>query len=110
MATAVREVREETGIDCSPGQPLTGALQDWHLENTYSIYPRWLHRYAQGVTHNTERVFGLCVPSGTPVRLSPREHTHYQWLPYVQAAHACFSPSNAEAILQLPRFALREPV
>jgi dATP pyrophosphohydrolase len=26
-------------------------------------------------------------------------------LPYQQAASACFSPSNAEAILMLPRFA-----
>lgn len=104
--TAVREVAEETGIDCASGSPLGGALQDWQLENVYSIYPRWLHRYAPGVTHNTERIFGLQVPAATPVHLNPREHTHYQWLPYEQAAQACFSPSNAEAILQLPRFAL----
>jgi len=103
--TAVREVAEETGIDCASGRPLAGALQDWHLENVYSIYPRWLHRYAPGVTHNTERVFGLLVPPATPVRLNPREHTHYQWLPYLQAAQACFSPSNAEAVMHLPRFA-----
>jgi dATP pyrophosphohydrolase len=37
--------------------------------------------------------------------LSPREHTDWQWLPYAQAAEKCFSPSNAEAILLLPRFA-----
>jgi hypothetical protein len=29
----------------------------------------------------------------------------FQWLPYLDAAQGCFSPSNAEAILQLPRFA-----
>ena len=103
-ATAVREVAEETGMDCAPDSALGGQLQDWHLENVYSIYPRWLHRYAPGVTHNTERVFGLQVPAGTPVQLSPREHTHFQWLPYIEAAEACFSPSNAEAILLLPRF------
>jgi dATP pyrophosphohydrolase len=102
--TAAREVAEETGIDCAPGTPLGDQLQDWHLENVYSIYPRWLHRYASGVTHNTERVFGLQLPAATPVRLSPREHTHFQWLPYREAAEACFSPSNAEAILLLPRF------
>jgi dATP pyrophosphohydrolase len=66
--------------------------------------PQWLHRYAPGVTHNVERVFGLEVPSGTPVRLSPREHTAYQWLPWQAAADACFSSSNAEAVLMLPRF------
>ena len=52
---------------------------------------------------NTEHLFGLQVPAGTPVRLSPREHTAYQWLPYQQAAQACYSPSNAEACLLLPR-------
>ena len=103
--TAIREVQEETGIDCAAGTPLAGGLQDWHLENVYDIYARWLHRYKPGTVLNTERVFGLQVPAGTPVRLSPREHTHYQWLPYVDAAAQCFSPSNAEAILMLPRFA-----
>jgi dATP pyrophosphohydrolase len=103
--TAVREALEETGIDCAPGTPLYVGLQDWHLENIYDIYPRWLHRYAPGTVLNTERVFGLQVPAGTPVVLSPREHTDFQWLPYVDAAAHCFSPSNAEAILMLPRFA-----
>lgn len=103
--TAVREVREETGIDCAPGTPLQQGLLDWQLENVYDIYPRWQHRYAPGVTRNTEHLFGLMVPAGTPVCLSPREHTAYQWLPYRQAALTCFSPSNAEAILMLPRLA-----
>lgn len=102
--TAWREVMEETGIDCAPGSALAGQLHDWQLENVYEIYPRWLHRYAPGVMHNTEHLFGLQVPTGTPVRLSPQEHTAYQWLPYPLAAEACFSPSNAEACLLLPRF------
>lgn len=104
--TAHREVFEETGIDCSPGSPLAGHLQDWRLENVYEIYPCWRHRYAPGVIHNTEHLFGLKVPRGMLVKLSPREHTAYQWLPYQQAAHLCFSPSNAEACLMLPRFAI----
>jgi len=103
--TARREVLEETGIDCHPGSPLARELVDWQLENVYAIYPRWRHRYAPGVTHNTEHLFGLRVPAETPVRLSPREHTAHQWLPYQRAAEACFSPSNAEAILMLPRLA-----
>ena len=102
--TAIREVGEETGMDCGPGSPLHEGLQDWGLENVYSIYPRWLHRYAPGTVFNTEHVFGLQVPVGTPVRLNPREHTDFQWLPYQEAAEVCFSPSNAEAILMLPRF------
>ncbi len=99
--TAAREVWEETGLDCRAGGPLQYGLRDWALENVYSIYPRWLYRYAPGVTHNTERVFGLVVPAVCEITLAPREHTHYVWLPYAQAADMCFSPSNAEAILQL---------
>ena len=95
--TARREVQEETGI-------AAGTLCDWGLINVYEIYPVWRHRYAPGVTHNTEHVFGLTVPAGTAVTLAPREHLQYRWLPWAEAADLCFSPSNAEAVLQLPRF------
>lgn len=98
-ATAVREVREETGIDCA-----LHTLTDWGVENLYDIYPRYRHRYAPGVTRNREHVFGLCVPAGTQVALNPREHTAYRWLPYLEAADTCGSFSNAEAILLLPEF------
>jgi len=108
VQTAVREVQEETGIDCAPGTSLENQLLDWQLENVYDIYPRWLHRYVPGVVRNTEHLFGLMVPVGTEVHLSPREHTAYQWLPYRQAAQACFSPSNAEACLMLPKLAFSE--
>ena len=104
VETCVREVAEETGIAIgSPAVPLT-ALHDWRLANVYEIYPRWRHRYAPGVTHNTEHVFGLRVPRDTGIRLAPREHLQHAWLPWREAADRCFSPSNAEAILQLPRF------
>ena len=33
------------------------------------------------------------------------EHTAHQWLPWRAAADRCYSPSNAEACLLLPRFA-----
>jgi dihydroneopterin triphosphate diphosphatase len=102
--TAVREVFEETGIDCGEGTEAGKHLRDWHLENVYEIYPAWRKRYPPGVTHNTEHLFGLLVPAGTPVTLSPSEHTHLQWLPWQEAALACFSPSNAEACLLLPKF------
>ena len=102
--TAVREVFEETGIAIgSPEVPLAN-LRDWHLSNVYEIYPHWRHRYAPGVTHNTEQVFGLLVPRDVSVRLSPREHVQHAWLPWREAADRCFSASNAEAILHLPRF------
>lgn len=103
--TATREVVEETGIVIGSPQVPLAHLRDWNLRNVYEIYPQWQHRYAPGVMHNTEHVFGLCVPAGTPIALAPREHLRYQWLPWREAADQCFSPSNAEAILQLPRFA-----
>lgn len=104
--TAQREVLEETGIDCRPGSLLADALVDWQLENVYDIYPRWQHRYPPGVTRNTEHLFGLMVPGSIGVTLDAREHTDYQWLPYRDAADRCFSSSNAEAILMLPRFSV----
>lgn len=93
--TARREVQEETGI-------VDGELVDWEQDNVYEIYPSWRRRYAPGVTHNTEHVFGLLLPARVPVRLRPDEHIAHQWLPWREAAWRCFSPSNAEAILQLP--------
>ncbi len=99
LQTAVREVREETGISAPPQ-----AVRDWAISNIYEIYPGWRHRYAPGVSHNTEHVFSLCVPPGTAVTLSAHEHVSFQWLPYLAAADLCFSPSNAEAVLLLPQF------
>jgi dihydroneopterin triphosphate diphosphatase len=102
--TARREVLEETGIVVGSAAVPLENLHDWHLSNVYEIYPVWRHRYAPGVTHNTEHVFGLRVPRDVPIVLSPREHVRYEWLDWRAAADRCFSPSNAEAVLQLPRF------
>ena len=96
---AVRELFEETGIVADGA---TIVLRDWQLSNVYEIYPLWRHRYAPGVSHNTEHVFSVCVPRDVAITLSPREHLHHIWLPYIDAADRCFSSSNAEAILQLP--------
>jgi dihydroneopterin triphosphate diphosphatase len=101
--TCAREVFEETGLVVDPVAHPERVLSDWRLINTYEIYPVWRHRYAPGVTHNTEHVFGLQLPQPLPVQLNPREHLVYVWLPMHEAADRCFSPSNAEAILMLPR-------
>ena len=94
--TAIREVSEETGIDAGLFE-----LADWHMQNIYEIYPQWRHRYAEGVTQNTEHVFGLKLPDRVAVRISPREHLNFEWLPAHDAAAKVFSPSNRAAILQL---------
>ena len=95
--TAIREVREETGLDAKAFE-----LTRWDIETRYEIYARWRHRYAPGVTHNIEHVFGLRLPAPLPVTLAPREHLRYLWLPWEEAAARCFSPSNAAAIRLLP--------
>lgn len=96
--TAVRELREETGIDAARHE-----LIDWNKQNRYEIYRRWRNRYAPGVTHNTEHVYGLQVAQPLEVVLQPREHLRYEWLPWRDAAEKVFSWSNAEAIRELPQ-------
>ena len=58
IETATREVKEETGISASKD-----SLIDWQLINEFEIFTEWRHRYAPGVTHNTEHVFSLEVPA-----------------------------------------------
>ena len=96
--TAVRELKEETGLDAARFH-----LADWGRQNQFEIYRRWRSRYAPGVTHNTEHVFSLLVPGPLPVILDPREHLRYDWLPWRVAAEKTFSWTNADAIRELPR-------
>jgi dATP pyrophosphohydrolase len=96
LETAVREVSEETAFSVTAAQ-----LEDWGIETVFEIYAQWRHRYAPGVTHNTEHVFGLRVDAPFPVQLAAREHLRFAWVPCRQAARQVFSPSNAEAILKL---------
>ncbi len=114
--TAVREVREETGIIVERRHPPVAepyesvgleALIDWRRSVRYEIYPQWRHRYAPGVTRNMEHWFSLCVPRDMRVTINPREHLRYEWLALDAAAERCFSPSNREAIQQLPLLAAR---
>lgn len=103
---AAREVFEETGFEVpgfeAPGAPVAVSprpvLQNLLIQNRYEIYEHWRHRYAPGVTHNTEHVFALRVPSQRAPRLAPREHRAFAWLPWCDAVARCFSPSNAAAI------------
>lgn len=95
--TAAREVAEETGLEAARFE-----LTDWSLLNVFEIYPIWRHRYAPGVTHNTEHVFGLRLPRALEVKVAPHEHLAAIWLPWREAAERVFSWSNRKAILMLP--------
>ncbi len=95
-AAAAREVREETGIE-----PSSGRLEAWNAANTFEIYAHWRHRFAPGVTHNIEHVFGFALPRRLPVRVAPAEHVAFAWLPWREAEQKCFSWSNRDAIRML---------
>lgn len=94
--TALREVREETGLDAERYD-----FSDWQMSNVYEIYPHWRHRYAPGVTHNTEHVFGLQLPVAQPITLAPDEHVRYEWVDWRAAAPRVFSWTNVAALRKL---------
>ena len=96
--TAVRELYEETGLIAAEH-----CLTNWNKHHSYEIYKIWAHRYAPGVTHNTEHIFSLEVADRVPIKLAAREHLQQVWLSYEQAAMMCFSSTNREAILELPQ-------
>lgn len=91
---ALREVAEETGVKLA-----THELHDWQFHTEYEIYPHWRHRYADGVTHNTEHWFAAQIAPDTELILT--EHTAFEWQPARAAAERVFSPSNRDAILRL---------
>jgi 8-oxo-dGTP pyrophosphatase MutT (NUDIX family) len=93
---AARELREETGIVAGEHR-----LRRWNVAYTFEIYAQWRHRFAPGVTHNTEHLFSLELAAPAPVTLAPQEHTASAWLPWRDAARKCFSWSNRDAILMV---------
>jgi len=100
--TAIRELEEETGLDARRYR-----LDNWRMSNEFEIYKHWSGRYAPGVTHNTEHVFGLQVPEVVPIRLAPREHLQFEWVSRDHAIDRVFSWTNADALRALPEFAAK---
>lgn len=93
---ALREVREETGLEAPPGR-----LVQWNVMRTFEIFPQWRHRFVEGTTHNDEHMFSLEVAQAAPVRLAAEEHSAWQWLPWREAMEKCFSWTNRDAIRML---------
>lgn len=93
---AIREVREETGLETSDY-----LFSDWQSSNVYEIYPYWRYRYAPGVTENTEHLFGLELPAPVDVQLAPDEHLRYEWVDWREAAKRVFSWTNVDALKRL---------
>ena len=96
LHAAIREVHEETGLDATQYN-----LQDWEMSNVYEIYEHWRYRYAPGVMHNTEHLFGLELVKPVPIKLAPDEHVQYEWVDWREAARRVFSWTNVDAIAKL---------
>ena len=96
LATASREVLEETGLIASEH-----ALTDWQASNVYEIYPHWRYRYAPDVTQNIEHQFGLELAQAVEITLAPDEHVRYEWVDWREAAKRVFSWTNVDALKRL---------
>jgi dATP pyrophosphohydrolase len=92
---ARRELLEETGIDG------TDHLESCAIRNHFPIIEAWRHRYAAEEQINREHVFRLVVNNLSPIRLNPKEHLGYKWLPRHEAAGLATSWTNRIAILAL---------
>lgn len=91
--TALREVKEETGIDI--------LLMEYRLIDAdkmveFEIFPQFRHRYAPDVTLNKEHWFYLPLPHEITPQLT--EHLAYQWLPFDKATALTPSWNNRQAI------------
>jgi dATP pyrophosphohydrolase len=95
---AAREVFEETGL------MVGGALIDLRQSRLFPIIRAWRHRYAQNVCFNREYWFALVVETRRLIRLNPREHSDYRWLPAGQAQALATSWTNRDAIRALAGF------
>lgn len=91
-AAALREVREETGLDVS------AALVDCGVRNRFTILPAWRARYAPDVETNLEHVFNAVLEAPVEVVLNRDEHSRAVWLPRERALGMVSSVTNRAAI------------
>lgn len=93
LFAAQREVKEEVAIDVVEELlPLTDCQRCVEFE----IFTHLRHRYAPGVTRNTESWFVLALPHERPIIIS--EHLAWKWVPAPEAAQMTKSWSNRMAI------------
>jgi dihydroneopterin triphosphate diphosphatase len=89
---AAREVFEETGL------LVGGALIDLRHSTLFPIIRAWRERYAPNVCFNREYWFALVLETRRLIRLDPREHMEYRWLPAIPAQALATSWTNRDAI------------
>jgi len=103
--TALRELREETGLVAASDQ-----LTDMKIQNRYVIFPQWRYKYAPGVIENTEHMFALELPDESGITLSPEEHSEYAWVPFGEAIERVFSWTNRDALRLIMKARVPNPV
>ncbi|HEY3983731.1 dihydroneopterin triphosphate diphosphatase [Cedecea sp.] len=93
LQAAQREVKEEVAIDVVE-EPLP--LVDCQRRVEFEIFTHLRHRYAPGITRNTESWFCLALPHERQITIT--EHLAWKWVPAEEAALMTKSWSNRQAI------------
>jgi dATP pyrophosphohydrolase len=93
--TARRELHEETGLTDE------GNLVDTGTSRTFTIDPRWRHKYAPGITENVEHEWRYRLQRPIAITADPGEHSDWQWLPIDEAIELVWSWTNRDALLKL---------
>ena len=93
LHAALREVKEEVDIDVVSEQ-LT--LMDCQRCVEFEIFTHLRHRYAPGITRNTESWFCLALPHERQITIT--EHLAWKWTDAQEAAVMTKSWSNRQAI------------
>ena len=90
LQAAIRERKEETGIEAEPRA--TG------IDHVFPILPEWRSRYHPDVHENREYVFAVELERPCKIQLNPDEHVCYEWLDVSGAMQRCSSWTNSRAI------------
>ncbi len=93
IQTAIRELREETGVVAIPSE-----LRDWNRTFKFTIPPIYRQRYEVGVQLNREHLFSILLPEIKPIVLQQNEHIEYRWIGLRDALDMVWSWSNREAL------------
>ncbi|MDE1821469.1 MAG: NUDIX domain-containing protein [Euryarchaeota archaeon] len=90
---ALRELREETGLDIETAEPLQegNPLEDRPAGTTLQTYP-WPERRVW------ETVFFSRVSERPSVRVDPAEHTEYRWVGLADLPRLEFTPGRLTAV------------
>lgn len=93
---AVREVREETGLD------VRGTLRPLGVTYAYALASesaaRWTKLYGASITEVSVVCFGAEVPAATSPRLDPAEHDAFLWCHYETARELLDWPIERDAL------------